>query len=69
MDYSTEELARKLADPTDRFFLVDALKPDSYRRGHIPGALSLPVAEVETRAAEVLPDKEAEIVTYCAAPT
>ena len=37
---------------------VDVREPDEYAVGHIPGAKLLPLGEVMSRAAEVLPDKE-----------
>jgi rhodanese-related sulfurtransferase len=49
--------------------LVDVLPRASFIRGHLPGARSLPLSEVQARAAEVLPSKEMSIVTYCASPT
>ena len=45
--------------------LVDALPADYYDQAHLPGALNLVEAEVEARAAELLPDKDAAVVTYC----
>ena len=36
---------------------VDVREPDEYAVGHIPGAKLLPLGEVMSRAAEVLPDK------------
>ena len=41
---------------------VDVREPDEYAVGHIPGAKLLPLGEVNSRAAEVLPEKEAEAV-------
>ena len=38
---------------------VDVREPDEYAVGHIPGAKLLPLGEVMSRAAEVLPDKDA----------
>ena len=58
------EIQRRLHDPS--LILVDALPPASYAAGHIPRALSLPLADIAARAAEVLPDRAAEIVLYCA---
>ena len=60
---SLDELRRRLHDPS--LVLVDVLPRESYSGGHIPGALSLPVAEIPARAAGVLPDRNAEIVVYC----
>ena len=38
---------------------VDVREPDESAVGHIPGAKLLPLGEVLSRAAEVLPDKRA----------
>ncbi len=46
--------------------LVDVLAAESYAAGHLPGALSLPLARLPGDAALVLPDKERQIVLYCA---
>lgn len=45
--------------------LVDALPSSYYDQQHLPGALNLVEADTDARAAEVLPDKDAAIVTYC----
>ena len=44
---------------------VDVGEPDEYAVGHIPGAKLLPLGEVLSRAAEVLPDKRAPWLIYC----
>ena len=44
---------------------VDVREPDEYAVGHIPGAKLLPLGEVMSRAAEVLPDKNAPWLVYC----
>ena len=45
--------------------LVDALPASYYDQVHLPGALNLVEDEVDARAAALLPNKEAAIVTYC----
>ena len=45
--------------------LVDALPASYYDQQHLPGAINLVEADVDDRAAAVLPDKNATIVTYC----
>jgi len=62
---SREELRRKL-DAGEDFVLVEALPRKYWAKEHIPGALNLPHDEVETFAPELLPDKEREVVVYCA---
>jgi rhodanese-related sulfurtransferase len=44
---------------------VDALPESYYAQQHLPGALNLVADDVEARAATLLPDKNAAIVTYC----
>ena len=44
---------------------VDVREPDEYAVGHIPGAKLLPLGEINSRAAEVLPEKEAAWLVYC----
>ncbi|MGI9064027.1 MAG: rhodanese-like domain-containing protein [Pseudonocardiaceae bacterium] len=45
--------------------LVDALPESHWAQQHLPGALNLVEADVAAKAAELLPDKDAAIVTYC----
>jgi len=52
-----------------RAIILDVLSPESFAGQHLPGAINLPVAEIPLRAAEVLPDRHAPIVTYCGGPT
>jgi rhodanese-related sulfurtransferase len=54
---------------TPGFALVDVLPAASYLEGHIPGARSLPLADIPARAAAILPDLDADIVVYCGGPT
>jgi rhodanese-related sulfurtransferase len=46
--------------------VVEALPPMYYVKAHLPGALNLPHDQVDKLAAELLPDKYAEIIVYCA---
>jgi len=60
---SREELVR-MRDSKEAFKLVDVLSGESYGREHIPGAISLPLEEIEARAGDMLRKEEA-IVVYC----
>ncbi|MDJ0849846.1 MAG: rhodanese-like domain-containing protein [Myxococcota bacterium] len=43
--------------------LVDVRTPGEYDSGHIPGALNLPLQDLESRLSEL--DPGAELVVYC----
>ena len=45
--------------------VVDALGGDYYAKQHLPGAIALVESDVAERAADLLPDRAAAIVTYC----
>ncbi|HSS62842.1 MAG TPA: rhodanese-like domain-containing protein [Gammaproteobacteria bacterium] len=62
---SREELRRKL-DAGEDFVLVEALPRKYWAKGHIPGALNLPHDQIDALAPELLPDKNREVVVYCA---
>ena len=54
--------ARKLVAAGAR--LLDVRSPEEYARGHLPGALNIPVQELDRRVAEVGPT-DGELVVYC----
>lgn len=69
--------ARGSMEPVDRVGLVarvrsgavtvlDVRPAEEYRAGHIPGALSVPLEELERRLAELPRDRE--VVAYCRGP-
>src|SRR5262245_2541729 len=60
-----DTLAGKLASPNPPR-IVEALPEKYYRDWHLPGALHLPLDELESRAAATLPHRDAEVVVYCA---
>jgi rhodanese-related sulfurtransferase len=62
---STKDLKAKL-DRKDSIKLVETLAPERYREAHIPGALNIPPDKIKELAPQLLPKKDAEIVTYCA---
>jgi rhodanese-related sulfurtransferase len=46
--------------------VVEALPASYYDEAHIPGAINVPHTEVRKLAPELLPDRDAAIVVYCA---
>ena len=61
---STEDLKAKL-DRKDPITVVETLAPERYREAHLPGALNIPPDKIKELAPQLLPNKGAEIVTYC----
>ena len=49
----------------ERFKLVEVLAKEEYDKGHIPGAINIPLDELETLAKQKL-RKTDTIVVYCA---
>jgi ArsR family transcriptional regulator len=59
-----EELVARMK--TGEIVLVDVRPEPEYRAGHIPGALSIPVEELEAKLATLPPGQE--VVAYCRGP-
>lgn len=51
---------------SEEVVVLDVRPEDEYVAGHLPGALSVPVGELERRLAELPPDRE--VVAYCRGP-
>lgn len=60
---STKDLKSKLN--RKQLTVVETLAPERYREAHIPGALNIPSERIRELAPQLLPNKDAEIVTYC----
>lgn len=61
---TADELAARLADPST--LVLDVRSPADYAAGHVPGAVSVPMAELRDRLGEL--PASAEIVAYCGGP-
>jgi len=61
---TTEGLKAKL-DQKQKITVVETLAPERYREAHIPGALNIPPERIKELAPQLLPSKDAEIITYC----
>lgn len=63
-----DELKAKI-ERKDDFVLVETLPEMYYRHTHLPGAINLPPDKVRELSPALLPNKDADIVVYCAKPT
>ncbi|TPJ14408.1 metalloregulator ArsR/SmtB family transcription factor [Mesorhizobium sp. B2-7-3] len=61
---SRDELLQRLGDRT--ITLLDVRPPEEYQQGHLPGALNIPIEDLELRLAELPADQD--IVAYCRGP-
>ena len=64
---SRDEMRARLQDR--RWVIVNVMPKETFRDGHIPNSINLPLAEIDSRARAVLPDLAQEIAVYCAGPT
>jgi rhodanese-related sulfurtransferase len=63
-----DELKKKM-DRGEMFKLVETLPEGALKTAHLPGAIDLPPDQLRELAPKLLPDKNADIVIYCASPT
>ncbi|MAS07709.1 MAG: ArsR family transcriptional regulator [Ahrensia sp.] len=61
---SREELLQRTRD--DLITVLDVRPPDEFAVGHVPGAINIPLSELEERLTEL--DQDHEIVAYCRGP-
>ncbi|WP_163271062.1 ArsR/SmtB family transcription factor [Chelativorans alearense] len=61
---SRDELLERTRD--DLVTVLDVRPPDEFAVGHLPGAVNIPLSELEARLAEL--DSDHEIVAYCRGP-
>ncbi|KAF0864928.1 metalloregulator ArsR/SmtB family transcription factor [Pseudomonas sp. LD120] len=61
---SREELRQRLQEGA--MTLLDVRSPEEFAQGHLPGAINIPLDELEQRLAELTADQE--LVAYCRGP-
>jgi rhodanese-related sulfurtransferase len=66
LDTITREELSAALDGGDELVLIEALGPIYFEDAHLPGAINIPHTEVARLAPELVPDRDAAIVVYCA---
>ena len=61
----TQEEAKNIMDSGEEHIILDVREQDEFDEGHIPGAILIPYTEIDAKAEEMLPDKDALILVYC----
>ena len=64
MIWNNPEYVKKMMDAGVPLLIVDIRTPEEYRSGHIPGAVSISLAELEQRAVREIPDT-GRVIIYC----
>ena len=61
----SQEEAKKIMDSGEEHIVLDTREQYEYDESHIPNAILIPYTEIENKAEEMLPDKDAQILVYC----
>ena len=61
---SAEE-AKSIMDSGEEHIILDVGEQNGYDAGHIPEAILIPYTEIDNKANDMLPDKNATILVYC----
>ena len=61
----TPEEAKNIMDSGEEHIILDTREQEEFDEGHIPKAILIPYTEIENKAEEMLPDKDALILVYC----
>lgn len=59
------EEAMDIIKDNHNIVIVDVRPQEKFDKGHIPGAINVPVTEITDQTAVAFPDKKADILVYC----
>ena len=57
--------AKKIMDSGEEYIVLDVREQSEFDEGHIEGAILIPYTEIEKKAEQMMPDKNAQILVYC----
>lgn len=60
-ELGVDDLQRRLQGP-DRPFLLDVREPSEFAVGHVPGAVLIPLGQLEARVGELPADREIAVI-------
>ncbi len=61
----TAKEGKNMLEENQEIILLDVRTAAEFNEGHIENALLLPVDQIETKAQETIPDKDATYIIYC----
>ncbi len=60
----SREGLKRMIDRNEEFVLVDVLSEESFQERHIPGAINIPLDEIEKMAPKLI-NKNEKVIVYC----
>lgn len=57
--------AKSIIDSDEEYIILDVREQHEFDEGHIPGAVLLPYTQINDKAEDMFPDKDALILVYC----
>ena len=61
-EITAADLRQTLIELPDKIFIIDLMSKEDFAANHVPGAVNIPVEELEDRAAEIPKDKNVVVV-------
>ena len=61
----TPQEAKSIMDSGEEYIILDVREQSEFDEGHIQGAILIPYAEIENKAEQMIPDKNAQLLAYC----
>ena len=60
-----EALLERAKKADESFVILDVRTPEEFAQGHVPGAINIPHDKLGDRIAELMGDKNKDVVLYC----
>ena len=57
--------AKTLMEKEEEYILLDVRTKGEYESGYIPGAINIPLSDIDEKIISFLPDKSQMILVYC----
>jgi rhodanese-related sulfurtransferase len=65
IDVKADALLERARKADESFVILDVRTPEEFAQGHVPGAINIAHDKLANRIAELLDDKNKDIVVYC----
>jgi rhodanese-related sulfurtransferase len=65
VDIKPEALLERARKADESFVILDVRTPEEFVQGHVPGAINIPHDKLADRIAELMGEKNKDVVLYC----